>query len=48
MDDFSWGNTRVVVGEGNSKRVIIDDDEKYDDSMIPLKRFSGMCRRGFV
>jgi chitin synthase len=41
MDDFSWGNTRVVVGEGNNKKVVIDDDEKYDDSMIPLKRFSG-------
>ncbi|KAF8312672.1 chitin synthase [Clavulina sp. PMI_390] len=40
MDDFSWGNTRVVVGEGSNKKVIIDDEEKYDDSMIPLKRFS--------
>jgi len=40
MDDFSWGNTRVVVGEGSNKRVMIDDDEKYDDSMIPMKRFS--------
>jgi hypothetical protein len=43
MDDFSWGNTRIVVGEGNSKKVMIDDDEKYDDSMIPMKRFSGSC-----
>ncbi|KAF8324620.1 chitin synthase [Cantharellus anzutake] len=40
MDDFSWGNTRVVVGEGNNKKIVIDDDETYDDSMIPLKRFS--------
>ena len=40
MDDFSWGNTRLVIGEGNSKKVVIADDEKFDDSMIPLKKFS--------
>ncbi len=42
MDDFSWGNTRLVIGEGGNKKVIMNDDEKYDDSMIPLKKFSGM------
>ncbi|CAO1634865.1 unnamed protein product [Sympodiomycopsis kandeliae] len=41
MDDFSWGNTRIVVGEKGNKRVIAGtDDEPYDDSMIPLKKFS--------
>ncbi|KAI0782569.1 glycosyltransferase family 2 protein [Abortiporus biennis] len=40
MDDFSWGNTRLVVGEGSNKKVIMNDDEKFDDSMIPLKKFS--------
>jgi chitin synthase len=41
MDDFSWGNTRIVVGEkGNKKIVAGTDDEPYDDSMIPLMRFS--------
>ncbi|OCH89984.1 chitin synthase [Obba rivulosa] len=40
MDDFSWGNTRLVIGEGSSKKVIMNDDEKFDDSMIPLKKFS--------
>ncbi|EJD36764.1 hypothetical protein AURDEDRAFT_117013 [Auricularia subglabra TFB-10046 SS5] len=40
MDDFSWGNTRVVVGEGNNKKVVVADDEKFDESMIPLKKFS--------
>ncbi|KZS98103.1 glycosyltransferase family 2 protein [Sistotremastrum niveocremeum HHB9708] len=40
MDDFSWGNTRLVIGEGANKKVIMNDDEKYDDSMIPLKKFS--------
>ena len=41
MDDFGWGNTRLVIGEGNNKKVIINEDEKFDDSMIPLKKFSG-------
>ena len=41
MGDFSWGNTRVVVGEGNNKKVIMAEDEKFDESMIPLKKFSG-------
>ncbi|KAL4403022.1 chitin synthase [Malassezia pachydermatis] len=38
MDDFSWGNTRVVVGEkGNKKVVAGTDDEPYSDAMIPRK-----------
>jgi chitin synthase len=42
MDDFGWGNTRLVIGEGKDKKVIVNEDDKFDDSMIPLKRFSGM------
>jgi hypothetical protein len=42
MDEFSWGNTRLVVGEGKDKKVIVNEEEKFDDSMIPLKKFSGM------
>lgn len=42
MDEFSWGNTRLVVGEGKEKKVIMNEDEKFDESMIPLKKFSGM------
>lgn len=41
MDDFSWGNTRVVVGEGRDKKVVYNDDEGFDESVIPLKKFSG-------
>ncbi|KAG6373915.1 glycosyltransferase family 2 protein [Boletus reticuloceps] len=40
MDDFSWGNTRVVIGDGGSKKVVMNDDERFDESMIPLKKFS--------
>ncbi|KIK53045.1 glycosyltransferase family 2 protein [Collybiopsis luxurians FD-317 M1] len=40
MDEFGWGNTRLVIGEGRDKKVIINDDDKFDESMIPLKKFS--------
>ncbi|MBW0492481.1 hypothetical protein O181_032196 [Austropuccinia psidii MF-1] len=40
FDDFSWGNTRVVVGEGKHKKVLADqDDSGFDPSMIPLRKF---------
>ena len=42
MDEFGWGNTRLVIGEDKDKKVIVNDDEKFNDySMIPLKKFSG-------
>jgi hypothetical protein len=41
MDEFGWGNTRLVIGEGSNKKIIMNNDEKFDDSMIPLKKFSG-------
>lgn len=41
MDDFSWGNTRIVVGEKGRRKIVAGtDEEPYDDSMIPLKRCS--------
>jgi hypothetical protein len=43
MDDFGWGNTRLVIGEGSSKKVMMNEDDKFDESMIPLKKFSGMA-----
>lgn len=48
MDDFSWGNTRLVIGEGSNKKVLMNEDEKFDESMIPLKKFSGMYRGSHV
>ncbi|KAK0557735.1 Chitin synthase, class 8 [Tilletia horrida] len=35
MDDFSWGSTRVVVGESGQK-VVIHDEGKFDPNEIPL------------
>jgi chitin synthase len=40
MDDFAWGTTRVVVGEKGGKKIIASsEDEKYDDKIIPMKRW---------
>ncbi|KAL2851784.1 chitin synthase-domain-containing protein [Aspergillus pseudodeflectus] len=39
QDDFSWGNTRVVIGEKGSKRVIAVEDEPFDPRSIPLQRW---------
>ncbi|KAL1916705.1 uncharacterized protein VTP21DRAFT_5409 [Calcarisporiella thermophila] len=39
FDDFSWGNTRVVVGD-NKKKIIVEDDELFDEKMIPMKKWS--------
>lgn len=39
QDDFSWGNTRVVIGEKGAKKLIAVDDEGYDPRSIPLQRW---------
>ncbi|KAI9475447.1 MAG: chitin synthase [Benjaminiella poitrasii] len=39
FDDFSWGNTRVVVGD-NQRKIIATDEEKFDEKMIPMKKWS--------
>lgn len=38
MDDFSWGNTRVVTGE-KGRQVVVSDEGKFDPSSIPKKRW---------
>lgn len=39
MDDFSWGNTRMVVGE-KGKTILVNDEGEFDPSVIPLKRWT--------
>ncbi|KAG9288293.1 hypothetical protein G9A89_021324 [Geosiphon pyriformis] len=39
FDDFSWGNTRVVVGE-KGKKILITDEGKFDPKSIPKKKWS--------
>ncbi|KAJ5277172.1 hypothetical protein N7524_003325 [Penicillium chrysogenum] len=36
MDDFSWGNTRIITGE-KGRKVVISDEGKFDPDSIPKK-----------
>ena len=38
MDDFSWGNTRVVTGE-KGRKIVITDEGKFDPESIPHKKW---------
>jgi chitin synthase len=38
MDDFSWGNTRIVTGE-KGRKVVITDEGKFDPASIPKKKW---------
>ena len=38
MDDFSWGNTRVVTGE-KGRQVVVSDEGKFDPTTIPRKKW---------
>lgn len=39
QDNFSWGNTRIVVGEKGGKQVVAVEDEGFDPRSIPLQRW---------
>jgi chitin synthase len=39
QDDFSWGNTRIVIGEKGDKKVVAIQDEGFDPRSIPLQRW---------
>ncbi|KAF3768175.1 family 2 glycosyltransferase [Cryphonectria parasitica EP155] len=39
QDNFSWGNTRVVIGEKGQKQIVAEDDEAFDPRSIPLQRW---------
>ncbi|TAQ84195.1 hypothetical protein B7494_g7481 [Chlorociboria aeruginascens] len=39
QDNFTWGNTRIVIGEKGNKQVIALDDEGFDPRSIPLQRW---------
>jgi chitin synthase len=39
QDNFTWGNTRIVVGEKNGKQIVAVDDEGFDPRSIPLQRW---------
>jgi chitin synthase len=39
QDNFTWGNTRIVIGEKGNKKVIATDNESFDPRSIPLQRW---------
>ncbi|KAI9314523.1 chitin synthase-domain-containing protein [Dichotomocladium elegans] len=36
FDDFSWGNTRVVLGDKGHKKKAVGDEGKFDPTQIPV------------
>ncbi|KAI0478644.1 glycosyltransferase family 2 protein [Xylariaceae sp. FL0804] len=38
MDDFNWGNTRVVAGD-QGKKIVVTDEGKFDPASIPRKKW---------
>jgi chitin synthase len=39
QDNFTWGNTRIVLGEKGNKQIVAVDDEGFDPRSIPLQRW---------
>ncbi|KFY94563.1 hypothetical protein V498_03862 [Pseudogymnoascus sp. VKM F-4517 (FW-2822)] len=39
QDNFTWGSTRIVIGESGDKRVVAIDDDGFDPRSIPLQRW---------
>ncbi|KAK3068577.1 hypothetical protein LTR53_013740 [Teratosphaeriaceae sp. CCFEE 6253] len=38
MDDFSWGNTRMIEGQ-KGKQILVSDEGKFDPATIPRKKW---------
>ena len=39
QDNFTWGNTRIVIGEKGNKQIVAVDDNGFDVRSIPLQRW---------
>ena len=39
QDNFTWGSTRIVLGEKGSKKVVAVEDDGYDPRSVPLQRW---------
>ncbi|KAH0536150.1 hypothetical protein FGG08_006954 [Glutinoglossum americanum] len=40
QDNFSWGNTRIVIGEKGHKQVVSLEEEDFDPAKIPLQTWN--------
>lgn len=39
QDNFTWGNTRIVIGEKGNKQIVALEDEGFDPRSVPLQRW---------
>ncbi|KAI4284180.1 MAG: hypothetical protein L6R38_001596 [Xanthoria sp. 2 TBL-2021] len=39
QDNFSWGNTRIVIGEKGNKQIVALEDEDFNPRSVPLQRW---------
>jgi len=39
QDNFTWGNTRIVIGDKGDRKIIAVEDEGFDPRSIPLQRW---------
>lgn len=39
QDNFTWGTTRIVIGEKGNKQIVALDDEGFDPRSVPLQRW---------
>lgn len=46
MDNFSWGNTRVVIDESKGRKVVLQDDEDvYNPRSVPFETWHSYATR---
>lgn len=45
MDNFTWGNTRIVVGEKGGKQLVAIKDEGFDPSVVQLETWRSFATR---
>ncbi|KAL8689265.1 MAG: hypothetical protein Q9218_005026 [Villophora microphyllina] len=39
QDNFTWGNTRIVIGEKGNKQIVALEDEDFNPRSVPLQRW---------
>jgi len=39
QDNFTWGTTRIVIGEKGNKQIVALEDEGFDPRSVPLQRW---------
>lgn len=44
QDNFTWGNTRIVIGEKGDKKIVAVQDEGFDPRSIPLLPWNDYAR----